>query len=185
MRWLILLGVLAGGAPAAAMSTLRECETAIRADPAQAREAAARWIVLGGRAAARICEAYALEALGATGVAALRMTELAQDRGVVLAPEMRAELLREASVLWGQIGAEALAAETRAAARSVSDGSLTPPVDPEVVRLAIRTLIEIGRYADAAARLDDLAPGAEADALAARLPSAQGGVLAPRPRLRP
>ncbi len=103
-------------AAAADIASMEDCQARLAAEPGAAQEEAARWVTLGGGTPARICEAYALSAVGATRTAATRMTELAQDRQATLDAEERALLLVEAGRLWLQLDQLDLARETYAAA---------------------------------------------------------------------
>lgn len=101
MRSLFLL-VLLAVAPAARaeIGTLEECDAAIAANPDAAREDAAQWVRLGGGAPARLCEAAALEALGAHATAAQLLTGLAENPNRAINPPIRAVILEDAARLW-------------------------------------------------------------------------------------
>ncbi len=77
-----------------------ECAPAIAANPEAAREAAAVWSRLGGGAPARLCEAAALEAMGATVTAAQMLTALGENDNRALVPAARASILEDAGRLW-------------------------------------------------------------------------------------
>lgn len=98
------------------MTSAAECQAAIAADAEAAREAAAQWVLSGGGAEARLCEAAALTALGAIGTAAEKLTMLAQDRGVNLSAGLRAQILEDAGGLWLDAGQPKIAAEVLDAA---------------------------------------------------------------------
>ncbi|MEM9011857.1 MAG: tetratricopeptide repeat protein [Pseudomonadota bacterium] len=126
-RRVALLGallMLAPGTGEAQVTSLASCEARITEDPAAARDEAADWRWNGGGAAATICEAYALVALGATRNAALKLTQLAENQNAGLTDPERADLLQEATVLWITDGRAALAEETIRA--SIAAGGVTP-----------------------------------------------------------
>jgi tetratricopeptide (TPR) repeat protein len=108
--------ILALPGTAQAMTSAAECQAAIAADAEAAREAAAQWVLSGGGAEARLCEAAALTALGAIGTAAEKLTMLAQDRGVNLSAGLRAQILEDAGGLWLDAGQPKIAAEVLDAA---------------------------------------------------------------------
>jgi tetratricopeptide (TPR) repeat protein len=84
----------------AGIATVEECAQAIAADPARAREDAAAWSRSGGGVPARICEASALESMGATATAARLLTGLAENASRPMAPDLRATLFEDAARLW-------------------------------------------------------------------------------------
>ncbi len=131
MRWIVataLAAVLAQPAQAEITSP-DECEAAIAADPAAAREDAALWTRQGGGAAARLCEAAALAALGATATAARLLTALAANPNREMGVQTRATALIDGARLWLDAGAPDLA--TQALDRAAR---LTPD-DPEIALL--------------------------------------------------
>ncbi|MEO0387075.1 MAG: hypothetical protein AAF281_06025 [Pseudomonadota bacterium] len=186
-----LPGACLGEEETLVLRTLAECARALDKDPAAAREAAARWRVLGDGAPARICEAYALEALGAERLAAVRLTDLAQDRGVVLSAAERGKLLEEAAALWSALGApqiarDALASAARlgapvAGALAAAEAQLgnwsavLAALGPEdaAPALRVRALTELRRWSEARQALAGLA-GPAHDLAAARLALAEG-----------
>lgn len=155
--------VLAGPADAAIRS-MAECRAAIAADANRAREEAAQWVRFGGGAEARVCEARALEALGARKNAAVILTETASDRGNGLPAATRANLLREAGRLWLALGEPALANATLSAVLEI--------VKEDADTLALRAEA-LGRLRLWPAAVDDLTRAlaldpARADILALR-----------------
>jgi tetratricopeptide (TPR) repeat protein len=166
MRALALTALLSlGAAPAtAAIASLAECEAAVKADPALAREEAAGWAVLGGGALAKACEAMALEALGATKTAAAILTDVAVDRSNGLSAEARVDFLADAARLWLAAREPKLAEE--AAGRILSLTGETA----ETLALRAEARGRQDRWAEARADLDralDLEP-ARPDILALR-----------------
>lgn len=134
---LILLPLVALPAQSQTLTSLSDCDNAIVADPARAREAAARWITEGGGGQARLCEAFALDATGATGTAAIRFTEIAQDPNIALSAPQRAAAFLEAARLWEDVGQLTLARETLEAAQSL-DPNGDIPLHIARIALALR-----------------------------------------------
>lgn len=99
----LLLFLLLLASPAIA-TDLESCLAGSIDAPAAQRERAARELALGGGTPWRICEALALEAMGARRAAATALSELAQDQTAGLDPEDRAELADAASALWQEVG---------------------------------------------------------------------------------
>lgn len=124
MRRLLLAAAATALAPAAGaeIRSADACQPAIAADAAAAREDAAQWARLGGGVPARLCEAAALEALGAGESAARLLTALAQNTNRAMTPELRTTIFEDAAHLWGETGRPDLA---RAALASAD--ALTPP----------------------------------------------------------
>ena len=157
----------------AEIRTLEACAAAIEEDADGALSEAARWITLGGGAAARLCEASALQALGADRLAAMKLTELAQDPGVALSADERAVLFIDASAIWRADGQALLAKET--ADRAVR---LTPHVPGSSMTLNARDArlalawaqSDLGEVEQARALVTDLLRDApdDPDALALR-----------------
>jgi hypothetical protein len=148
-------------APAGHGADLRsaaDCEAAVAADAATAREAAARWSRLGGGAEAALCEALALEAMGAPGAAALLLTRLAENPRRALAPALRAAIFEDAARLWLDDGRPDLA---RAVVANLD--RLAPPT-PDRLELRARAEAADGAYPEAAATLADLAAARPGDA---------------------
>lgn len=127
MRTLALVLLLATPARAE-IASLADCETRIAAAPTAAREEAARWVALGGGTPARLCEAMALDALGATRTAAVKLTQLGQDTRAAMEPAERAAILANAGHLWLSLGAAALARDTLRTARSLDPGTTLEPL---------------------------------------------------------
>jgi tetratricopeptide (TPR) repeat protein len=124
----ILLAALA--APAAAqIAAPEDCTAAIARDPALAREDAALWYRSGGGTPARLCEAAALEALGAYGTAAHLLTRTAENPNRAISAPLRRTLFEDAARLWLADGQPGLALETLVAAQTLGgltrDGALT------------------------------------------------------------
>lgn len=117
-RLFLIAAVLASGsaAPAAEITSADQCDPAIAANPAAAREQAAVWYRLGGGTAARLCEAAALEAMGADTTAAQLLTGVAQNTNRAMEPALRATILEDAGRLWLRAGRPELARETLASA---------------------------------------------------------------------
>jgi tetratricopeptide (TPR) repeat protein len=123
-----LLALLA--APASAqIASPEDCTAAIARDPALAREDAALWYRMGGGTPARLCEAAALEAMGAYGTAAHLLTRTAENPNRAISAPLRRTLFEDASRLWLASDQPGLALETLAAAQALGglsrDGALT------------------------------------------------------------
>jgi tetratricopeptide (TPR) repeat protein len=123
-----LLLILA--APASAqIASPEDCTAAIARDPAIAREDAAVWFRMGGGTPARICEAAALEAMGAVGTAAHLLTRTAENPNRAISAPLRRTLFEDAARLWLADGQPGLALRTLAAAESLGgltrEGALT------------------------------------------------------------
>ncbi|WP_299134124.1 hypothetical protein [uncultured Amaricoccus sp.] len=137
MRSLFLaLSLAAGsaGATAAEITRVEDCAPAIAADPAAAREQASVWYRLGGGTAARLCEASALEAMGADATAAQLLTGLAQNTNRVMSVPLRVSIIEDAGRLWLAAGRADLARETLASADRLSP--------PSAARLILRARAE-------------------------------------------
>lgn len=145
--FLLALALAPTAAPAAPMEITRveDCAPAVAADPSAAREQAAIWYRLGGGTAARLCEAQALEALGADATAAQLLTGLGQNTNRAMLPDLRASVFEDAARLWTRAGRPDLARETLASADRVT--AATPD------RLLLRARAEAA---------DDAWPAAEA-----------------------
>jgi tetratricopeptide (TPR) repeat protein len=101
----VMLAACALGSGAAAeIRDAAACAPAIAADPERAREEAARWRQQGGGTPAELCEAAALEALGALGSAAMILTRLGENPNRALMPTVRATILEDAARLWIEAG---------------------------------------------------------------------------------
>ncbi|GIX13935.1 MAG: hypothetical protein KatS3mg118_1894 [Paracoccaceae bacterium] len=132
----------------AAIDSMAACMARIAEDPQAAREEAARWLVLGGGAEARACEARALEALGARGSAAVILAELAADRGNGLPKATRAAMLRDAGRLW--LAEEQFALSVEALTRAIALGLDDP--DTRVMRAEAHG--RLGQWQEAIADLN-------------------------------
>ncbi|MEM9048744.1 MAG: tetratricopeptide repeat protein [Pseudomonadota bacterium] len=119
----LLLPLAAPTGPALALTSMADCMQRIAQDPQRAREEAAQWLVLGGGAEARACEARALEALGANVTAAAILAEVAADWGNGLPAFSRAAMMRDAGRLWLAEGSYAIAEQalTQAIAIGLDD----------------------------------------------------------------
>jgi tetratricopeptide (TPR) repeat protein len=112
MRWFLAAVLVAAALPARAeITSPDECRAAVAADPATAREDAAIWTRNGGGAEARLCEAAALAAMGATATAARLLTALATNPNRTMGVQSRATALIDAARLWLDAGAPDLASE--------------------------------------------------------------------------
>ena len=105
---------------AAEINSLETCRAAISEDPDAAREDAAIWNRLGGGVEARICEAAALEALGANATAARILTALAENPNRVIDLPARAILFEDGARLWLEAGKPDLALASVASADVIS-----------------------------------------------------------------
>lgn len=149
-RAALVLAIALAQTPAGArpeIASAAECAAALAADPAAAREAAARWRVLGGGAEAEVCEAAALEAVGAPGAAALILTRLAENPRRALAPSLRLAVFEDAARLWLEAGRADLALAVLANLDRLA------PADPGRTVLRARAQASLGDFAAAAATL--------------------------------
>jgi tetratricopeptide (TPR) repeat protein len=138
MRRLILIAALVLPAPVQAeIGSAEECTAAVAADPATAREDAAIWSRMGGGVPARLCEATALEAMGATATAAQLLSGLAANPNRAMNADLRGIVFADAARLWLDAGKPDLAAEA-----IVQADRLAPP-DPS--RRILRARIEAAR----------------------------------------
>lgn len=129
MFWLL------GALPLAAqIDDAQSCQSAIASDPALAREQAAAWRLRGGGTDAALCEAFALDALGASTAAAERLTRIGQDPGSGLAAAPRAEVLHRAGQLWAGLGQGQLAEVTLQAALGLRP---TPGIAQDLLEVAL------------------------------------------------
>jgi tetratricopeptide (TPR) repeat protein len=122
--------LLAFAGPASAqIATPEDCTAAIVRDPALAREDAALWFRMGGGTPARICEAAALEAMGAVGTAAHLLTRTAENPNRAISAPLRRTLFEDAARLWLADGQPGLALRTLSAAEALGgltrEGALT------------------------------------------------------------
>ncbi len=160
-RSLLLLSVLAAGlslaapaVPAADIGSAEDCQRAIDADAPAAREAAAVWARSGGGVAARLCEAAALEAMGATASAARILTALAQNPNRAMDRDLRLVTLADGARLWLEAGVPGEAAAALDAADRIG------PATPE--RQILRARVAAAR-SDWPAALGALEPVLAAD----------------------
>ena len=124
MRRLFLIAAVISSVAAAAsaeeITSADQCDAAVAANPASAREAAAVWYRLGGGTAARLCEASALEAMGADTTAAQLLTGVAQNTNRAMPLDLRATVLEDAGRLWLRAGRPDLTLETLASANRLT-----------------------------------------------------------------
>lgn len=147
---LALLALLAAASVRAEIRSSEECETAIAADPRMAREDAALWSRSGGGVEARVCEAAALEALGATATAAQLLTGLAENTSRAMPVELRAALFEDAGRLWLLEQQPELARQTLARADALT------PAAPGRLELSARAAAAEGDWPAALGALDAL-----------------------------
>lgn len=167
MRRLLLATALTlAPATQAEIRSADACAPAIAADAASAREDAAEWARLGGGVPARLCEAAALEALGADESAARLLTALAENTNRAMSPDLRATVFEDAARLWRDAGRPDLA---RAAL--VSADALTPP-DPARLIARARTEAASADWPAARASLEAALAEAPDDAQAHALHAA-------------
>lgn len=165
-RALFLVALAAAAAPAAAeIRSAQDCRAAVAADAPAAREAASVWKRLGGGTEAELCEAEALEAMGAYGSAALILTRLGEDRRRALPLPLRVSVLQDAARLWLEAGRPDLARQGLANLARISAPT------PAQLLLAARAEAGLGDWGASAATLStllEIAPGdAQAHALRA------------------
>ncbi|MFO1105642.1 MAG: hypothetical protein U1E34_06045 [Amaricoccus sp.] len=136
MRRLFLIAAVISSVAAAAsaeeITSADQCDAAVAANPASAREAAAVWYRLGGGTAARLCEASALEAMGADTTAAQLLTGVAQNTNRAMPLDLRATVLEDAGRLWLRAGRPDLTLETLASANRLT------AADPDRLMLQAR-----------------------------------------------
>ena len=167
MRRLFLAVCLGLASPAdAEIASTADCAAAIRADPATAREDAALWARTGGGVEARVCEAAALESLGAYATAARLLTALAENPNRAIGTSGRAVLFEDAARLWLDAGQASLA---RAALASADRLTEAPPR-----RLMLRARAEAasGDWSAARATLDAVLAAEPGSAMALSLRAA-------------
>jgi len=149
MRRLFLALSLAFASPVAAeITSTADCADAIRADPAGAREDAALWARTGGGVEARVCEAAALEALGAYATAARLLTALAENPNRAISAAGRAVLFEDAARLWLDAGQDGLARAALASADRLTEAP------PRRLMLRARAEAAAGDWSAARATLD-------------------------------
>ena len=141
-----------------------ECGPAIAEDPAAAREAAAYWSRTGGGVPARLCEAAALEAMGATATAARLLTALATNPNRAMSVGLRVVALEDGARLWLDAGAPDLASEALDRADELG------PATPVRIRLRARIAGASGDWERAIGLLNERLDGEpnDAEALALR-----------------
>ncbi len=148
----LLALALLGAAPAlgADIRSPEACVSAIATDPSAAREEAAVWTRLGGGTPAELCEAAALEALGAFASAATLLTRLGEDRNRAHPLGLRVTILEDAARLW-------LAADRPEVARRILDAldRITEQGSARI-RLDARIAATEGDWPRALARLDTI-----------------------------
>ncbi len=155
--------LLAASPAAAEIRSPQACDTAIAADPAAAREEAAVWTRLGGGTAAELCEAAALEAMGAAGSAARLLTALGQDRRRAHPLDLRVAILADAARLWLAADRPDLALQTLDAADRLA------PTVPARLELRARIAAAAEDWPAATAALDALIAADPKDAAARAL----------------
>jgi tetratricopeptide (TPR) repeat protein len=147
-----LIAALSLALPAAAAEPVRDpdaCAARVAQDPARGLEAAREWSRFGGGASAAVCEALALERLGAFSAAAGRLEELARDAPAeTYDAGQRAELLELAAGFRLRGGAPA------AALKAAESGIALAPGRAGLRRLRGEALAELGRGAAARGALD-------------------------------
>ncbi len=167
----LLLSTLALPVLAGEIRTSGDCALAVEADPEAAREEAAVWRRLGGGTAAELCEAAALEAMGAYGSAALALSRLAENPRRAIGPELRLVAYEDAARLWLRDGRPDLALATLD-----NIDRLAPPTRSRLVMRAEAAAAE-GDWPAAAAALDAqiAADPGDAPALALRAAALRRG----------
>lgn len=103
------------------IASAAECEAAIKVDPAATREKAALWYRLGGGTEARLCEAAALEAMGADATAAQLLTGVAQNPNRAMDSRLRATTYEDAARLWLRLDRPDLARDALLAANRLTE----------------------------------------------------------------
>ncbi|MEM8788264.1 MAG: hypothetical protein AAGE76_08375 [Pseudomonadota bacterium] len=174
MRWAVL-AVLLWPAPAMAeISSMAECDDAIRANPSIARAQALAWIARGGSVPARLCAASALRAEGAPQAAAEELTALGQNMSLVMEPSLRGKIFVEAGLIWFELG------NFKTAADALHVGAKLAPDTPGVLRALGQAQAEYGALDKAETALDRALDkdGADTDArfLRAQVRRAQGNL---------
>lgn len=162
----LALAAAAAGPGRAEIRSAADCAAAVAADPQAAREDAAAWARLGGGFEAEICEAAALEAMGAAGSAALLLTRLAENPRRALPPALRVAIYDDAARLWLDAGRPDLARAVLANLDRLA------PADTARLRLASRAAAAEGDWPAALASLDALIAAAPGDAGARALRAA-------------
>lgn len=155
-RALIAAFVVVPGLALAEIRSMTECEAAIAADPQLAREDAAEWARSGGGVEAKICEAAALEAKGATATAARLLSSVATNPSRAIPRDLRVILLEDSAGLWLEEGMPDLARE------SLDRADRLQPGGPDRLRLRAEAAAAMQDWAAATAALDaliEMAPG--------------------------
>jgi tetratricopeptide (TPR) repeat protein len=111
------------------IASAADCEAAIKSGPAQAREKAALWYRLGGGTEARLCEAAALEAMGADATAAQLLTGVAQNPNRAMDLNLRATTYEDAARLWLRLDRPDLARDALLSANRLTDPTAARFVD--------------------------------------------------------
>jgi regulator of sirC expression with transglutaminase-like and TPR domain len=159
MRRALVAILLAAPVPATAeIRSTAQCEAAIASDPRLAREDAGQWARSGGGVEARICEAAALEAMGATATAARLLSGMATSPSRAIPRDLRTILLEDSARLWLEKGAPELALESLERADQAEAGG------PERLRLRAEAEAAVGDWAGATEALDALIHLAPEDA---------------------
>lgn len=149
-RAVLALALILPPAAHAEIRSAGDCAAAVAENPEAAREDAAVWTRLGGGTPAELCEAAALEAMGATLSAARRLTELAGDRRRAHPPDLRAAIYLDAARLWLDAGRPDLA---RAA---LANRARLTPATAESLTLGARAAAAAGDWPGALETLDAL-----------------------------
>jgi tetratricopeptide (TPR) repeat protein len=142
--------VLAAPASAAEIRSAEECRLAVAADAPSAREAASVWKRLGGGTEAELCEAEALEAMGAFRSAASILTRLGENPKRALPLALRTSVLEDAARLWLADGRPDLARQGLANLARVTEPT------PSQLMLAARAEAGLGQWNASAATLATL-----------------------------
>ncbi len=131
LRSIFLLFLLCGaGAASADITSAETCRSAIAENPETAREDAAFWYRTGGGVAARLCEASALEAMGATATAARILTGIAENPNRAMDAVLRATVFTDGARLWLDAGRPDLTLEALRQAETL----LVPGPDTVILR---------------------------------------------------
>ena len=163
-------GAAAGSAPPGpddpGIASAQECEASIKVDPAATREKAALWYRLGGGTEARLCEAAALEAMGADATAARLLTGLAQNPNRAMGSDLRATTYEDAARLWLRLDRPDFARDALLAANRLTE--------PDAARLTdlARAQAGLGDWTAARAALDQALALDPDDAVAVALRAA-------------
>lgn len=101
LRSVICLALLLSAtASNAEINSVETCRTAIAEDPQVAREDASVWFRNGGGVPARLCEAAALEEMGANATAARILTGMAANPNRAMDAVLRATIFADGARLW-------------------------------------------------------------------------------------